>query len=419
MEQVIMNLAVNARDAMPAGGTLVLETTNLAVHGGPVPDGAYVALRVRDTGTGLSPEARAHLFEPFFTTKAKGKGTGLGLATVYGIVKQNQGEIHVESDPGRGTAFEILLPRSPEAPTLAPRPVPVGPVGGSETVLLVEDEPRLRDLLARSLRGAGYRVIAAASGGEALALGAEAIEQTCLLVTDLVMPGMDGRSTADALRRRHPSLPVLFVSGYAEEDGRPGELNAMTGFLSKPFTPGDLLTRIRGLLDGVAERLRPPVPGASSAAWRPELATGIREVDMQHRELLVQIAALERASLAGDLLQADDALAYLERYAAEHFATEELLMRDLGYPQLEAHRSLHVAFRSQLGLRKAAYREDRSQATLLLDLARWMEGWLGDHVLGADAEMARFVRSPGRLPVPGRAGVDVDEVLRAVEPDAT
>ena len=172
MEQVIMNLAMNARDAMPAGGTLVLETTNLAVHGGSVPDGAYVALRVRDTGTGLSPEARAHLFEPIFTTKAKGKGTGLGLATVYGIVKQNQGEIH-------------------------------------------------------------------------------------------------------------------------------------------------------------------------------------------------------------------------------------------------------VAFASQLGGRKAAYAEDRSQATLLVELARWMDGWVGDHVLGADAEMARFVRSRGRLPVPGRTGVDVDEVLRPVETDAT
>jgi len=419
MEQVIMNLAVNARDAMPAGGTLVLETTNLAVHGGSVPDGAYVALRVRDTGTGLSPEARAHLFEPFFTTKARGKGTGLGLATVYGIVKQNLGEIHVESEPGRGTAFEILLPRSLEAPASAPRPPLAGPARGSETVLLVEDEPRLRDLLARSLREAGYRVIAAGGGREALDLGPEAIEQSGILVTDLVMPGLDGRSTADALRRRHPSLPVLFISGYSQEDGRPGELNAITGFLSKPFTPGDLLGRIRGLLDGVAERGRPSVPEASRAAWRPELATGIREVDMQHRELLVRIAALERAALAGDLLQADDALAYLDRYAAEHFATEENLMRGLGYPLLEAHRSLHAEFASQLGRRKAAYAEDRSQATLLVELARWMEGWLGDHVLGADAEMARFVRSRGRLPVPGRAGVDVDEVLRPVEPDAT
>jgi hemerythrin-like metal-binding protein len=392
MEQVVMNLAVNSRDAMSGKGTLTVETTNLAVHGGTVPDGAYVALRVGDTGTGLSPEARAHLFEPFFTTKARGKGTGLGLATVYGIVKQSRGEIRVESEPGRGTVFEILLPRSLESPAEPHRPLPAVVTRGTETVLLVEDEERLRDLLARALRGAGYRVIVAGNGAETLELGAEAIDQTSILVTDLVMPVMDGRATASALRRRRPSLPVLFVSGYAEEGLHPGELDALTGFLPKPFTPGDLLARIRTMLDGAATPARPASPQGCNALWRPDLATGIREVDMQHRELLLQVAALEGAARAGDLQKADDALAYLERYAVEHFATEERIMRDLGYPELDAHRSLHLGFVAQLGRRKAAHAEARSPAVLLVELGRWMEAWLAEHVMGADAEMARFVR---------------------------
>jgi hemerythrin-like metal-binding protein len=261
----------------------------------------------------------------------------------------------------------------------------------------VEDEPRLRAILARALREAGYRVIVAGSGTEALELGSEAVEQTAILVTDLVMPGMGGRATAEALRRRHPALPVLFVSGYAEEDAHPGELDAATGFLSKPFSPATLLARVRELLDGARGADAPPT---WNAAWRTDLATGIREVDHQHRELLVRIATLEGAARAGDLTQAEEALDYLTRYAAEHFATEERIMRELGYPQLEPHRALHEAFSARLTERKEAHGRERSPVALLVDLARWMEAWLSEHVLGADAELARFCRTRRPVIVP-------------------
>jgi hemerythrin-like metal-binding protein len=318
-------------------------------------------------------------------------------------VKQSHGEIQVESEPGRGTTFEILLPRSLETPAQAPRPAPAAPSRGTETVLLVEDEERLRAILARALRDSGYRVIAASGGAEALALGSEAVEQTSILVTDLVMPGLDGRATAEALRRRHPALPVLFVSGYAEEEAHPGELGAATGFLAKPFSPAALLARVRELLDGVDGPGSAATPPTWNAAWRTDLSTGIREVDHQHRELLVRIATLEGAARAGELGQAEEALAYLARYAAEHFATEERIMRELGYPGLDAHRALHEAFSGQLAERQAAHARERSPAALLLELARWMESWLTDHVLGADAEMARFCRARTDAAVRGPA----------------
>jgi hemerythrin-like metal-binding protein len=283
-----------------------------------------------------------------------------------------------------------------------PRPTPAAPARGTETVLLVEDEERLRAILARALRESGYRVIAASGGAEALALGPEAVEQTSILVTDLVMPGLDGRATAEALRRRHPALPVLFVSGYAEEEAHPGDLGAAVGFLAKPFSPAALLARVRELLDGVDGPRSPATLPTWNAAWRTDLSTGIREVDHQHRELLVQIATLEGAARAGDLAQADEALAYLARYAAEHFATEERIMRELGYPGLESHRALHEAFSAELAERKVAHARERSPVVLLLDLARWMEAWLADHVLGADAEMARFCRGRADAPAGGR-----------------
>ena len=267
----------------------------------------------------------------------------------------------------------------------------------------MEDEERLRAILARALREAGYRVIVAASGTEALELGSEAVEQTAILVTGLVMPGLDGRATAEALRRRHPALPVLFVSGYAEEDAHPGELDAATGFLSKPFSPGHPArpgpgAARRGRRDGPRARRLP------AAAWRTDLATGIREVDHQHRELLVRIAALEGAARAGDLDQADEALAYLTRYAAEHFATEERIMRGprLSPPRIPPGAAPGV--RGPAGRAQGGPREGASPVVLLVELARWMEAWLSEHVLGADARVARYFRNrAGRRPGGRRA----------------
>jgi CheY-like chemotaxis protein len=206
-------------------------------------------LTVADDGPGLPQEVRDHLFEPFFTTKAKGKGTGLGLATVYGIVSQSGGAISVESAADLGTAFEIYLPRT-EASADEPEPVRAPRLlGGHETILLVEDDPSVGAVAARVLREAGYRVLHAQQGIEALALAAR--EPPQLLLTDVVMPGLDGRQVADAIGRAHPGTRVLFMSGYTEDAiVRHGVVEAGVQFLPKPFTPAGLLARVREVLEG-------------------------------------------------------------------------------------------------------------------------------------------------------------------------
>jgi two-component system, cell cycle sensor histidine kinase and response regulator CckA len=265
LEQVILNLAVNARDAMAGGGALTLETRNLPA-GEPspadAPDGAagdWVELRVRDTGTGMTPDVRAHLFEPFFTTKAPGKGTGLGLATVYGIVRQGGGHVRVESAPGQGSCFRVLLPR-----WLGPPPEPSGPdappaARGHEVVLVVEDDRAVRETTVRALSGGGYRVLVAGGGPEALALVERAGTPPDLVVTDLVMPGMGGRELASVLRARFPGLRLLFVSGYDRDAVQPsGPPDPGARFLPKPFTPSALLASVRAALDAVEPRVAGP-----------------------------------------------------------------------------------------------------------------------------------------------------------------
>ncbi len=256
IEQVIMNLAVNARDAMPSGGKLTIETANIEVDLSLISShpfmspGPYVRISVRDSGQGMSPEVQAHVFEPFFTTKPVGQGTGLGLATVYGIVKQSEGYILVESEPGQGTNFALYFPRIAEAAVAAERPTPVAATHGTEAVLVVEDDPHVREVTVRSLRAGGYVVLAASDGAEALDLGAREQGPLHLLVTDVVMPGLNGRVVADALRHHHPEMRVLYVSGHAEEAiVKHGVLEHGIEFLPKPFTASLLLARVRAVLD--------------------------------------------------------------------------------------------------------------------------------------------------------------------------
>ncbi len=256
MEQLLLNLAANARDAMPRGGKLVIETRNAVLDPGPSAAspsaGQWVHLVVRDSGAGMSPEVQERLFEPFFTTKEVGKGTGLGLATVHGIVVQNGGRVLVESEPGQGTTFEIRFPRTRKAPEEAPPPpVPVAAAArGTETLLVVEDDPRVRAVTVRALRGAGHRVLVAGSGPEALGIVEGEPGALQLVVTDVVMPGMSGKALVDALRLRRPGLRALFVSGYPQEViARSGVLDSGIAFLAKPFTPATLVARVRALLD--------------------------------------------------------------------------------------------------------------------------------------------------------------------------
>jgi signal transduction histidine kinase/CheY-like chemotaxis protein len=269
LEQVLMNLAVNARDAMPCGGFLTLETQNAELtpdyaleHEGVTP-GNYVALTVSDTGTGMDRETQTRIFEPFFTTKDEGKGTGLGLSSVWGIVTQSGGHIAVQSELGVGTTFKVYFPRvdpAPEVEEVEQRSKPPSAsVQGSETVLVVEDDIALRTLTAFLLRKNGYQVIEANDGVEALLMATHFSAEIALVVTDVVMPKMGGLDLAQRLLATRPHTKVLFVSGYTQEANlRQGELDPNWNFLPKPLTPDQLLPRVRALLDGIPpEGFRP------------------------------------------------------------------------------------------------------------------------------------------------------------------
>jgi two-component system, cell cycle sensor histidine kinase and response regulator CckA len=256
LDQVILNLALNARDAMPLGGKLIIETANRGFEGEQfsgqqIPPGHYVLLAVSDTGCGMDAETRSHLFEPFFTTKTQGKGTGLGLSTVYGIVRQSGGHIAVYSEPGHGTSVKVYLPRvatAGEATALSEEGTPL-PVG-TETILIAEDEDRVRSLAVAVLMQQGYTVIEARDGQEALALAKGYDGEIQLLLTDVVMPKMSGKDLADEMRRIRPGLKVVLCSGYTGDTVmQQGVLGASAPFLQKPFTLRSLAVTVRAVLD--------------------------------------------------------------------------------------------------------------------------------------------------------------------------
>jgi len=257
IEQVLMNLVVNARDAMPEGGKLTIETSNVdideeyAAHHVGVKPGSYVRLAVTDTGCGMDDQTKTQLYEPFFTTKEKGKGTGLGLSTVYGIVKQSGGNIWVYSELGLGTTFKIYLPRELSVKATANRLRAIlKPARGTETILVVEDEEALRKVAMRSLEAAGYTVLAAAAGDEALLISAQHAGIIHLLLTDVVMPRMSGQALAQSLLKTRPMAKVLYMSGYADNAFvHHGVVDEGTHFIGKPFTATDITRKVRDVLD--------------------------------------------------------------------------------------------------------------------------------------------------------------------------
>jgi signal transduction histidine kinase/CheY-like chemotaxis protein len=261
LDQVLLNLAVNARDAMPSGGRLRIQTSHVDLDEEmarsllELPAGSYASLLVSDTGAGMAPDVLPHIFEPFFTTKGPGKGTGLGLATVFGIVKQHHGGIQVLSEAGRGSSFQLFLPvLAPEERNVPPPASQVVRRRGSETILLVEDDPAVRRLARVMLERHGYRVVEAASGAEALTLMPGLIDQVALLLTDMVMPeGVGGKELARHLLAVKPGLKVVYMSGYsAEMAGRELALPKGEHFIQKPFTSESLLEAVRCCLDGPA-----------------------------------------------------------------------------------------------------------------------------------------------------------------------
>ncbi len=259
LEQVLVNLVVNARDAMPAGGHIQISATRAVLDQAEAarhPDaaaGEHVVLCVIDEGTGMSEQTKARIFDPFFTTKEKGKGTGLGLPTVFGIVRQAGGHLRVRSEPGTGSTFEVFLPHAPEKTSVpSTLPPPASAEGGTETILLVEDEPLVRHMVRRALEGRGYTVLEAGSGTEAIELSTALDSPIHLLLTDVVLPELTGREVAEAMERLRPGIRVLYMSGYPEDT----ELRRLTSelgvpFIAKPFTLTALAAAVRGVLDGL------------------------------------------------------------------------------------------------------------------------------------------------------------------------
>ncbi|HET9963381.1 MAG TPA: response regulator [Nitrospiraceae bacterium] len=278
LEQVIMNLVVNARDAMSNGGLLAIETSQAELrrtpmhHLQPLPPGSYVKITVTDTGCGMDSHILSHLFEPFFTTKGEHKGTGLGLSTVFGIVTKSGGAIDVWSQVGHGTTFDVYLPRiNPESAHLPAAEQPAPMRRGTETVLLVEDEPSVRDLVRDQLTKAGYQVIDATNGVEACLVATQQSGHLDLLLTDVVMPGMNGHELAQHLSVIKPNLRVLFMSGYLDDISLSAGLDAhRTAFLQKPFTPDVLTQTVRELLD------RPSPNVERFRTFFPKPASGLR-----------------------------------------------------------------------------------------------------------------------------------------------
>jgi two-component system cell cycle sensor histidine kinase/response regulator CckA len=329
IEQVIMNLAVNARDAMPSGGKLTIETSNVTLaeedsrFHAPLKPGDYVQLTISDTGAGMDAETQSHIFEPFFTTKGQ-RGTGLGLSTVYGIIKQSGGYIWVYSEPGKGTAFKIYLPRvaeSADAPARVVESADAAPVEpGTETILLAEDETNLRYLARQFLEKQGYRVLEAADGAAAIQIAVAHEGVIHLLLTDVIMPGMNGRELAQRVSEIRPNTKVLYMSGYTENViGHNGTLDAGVRLLQKPFTLRDLKSKVREVLDStpIPPEVAMPVRAQAAAAQGREQSSLSRaqrfqlHLPLKYRQLHEEKwhdGTTRNISRSGMLFQSEDLL---------------------------------------------------------------------------------------------------------------
>jgi hemerythrin-like metal-binding protein/PAS domain S-box-containing protein len=397
-QDALLNLATNASDAMPKGGCLTIETSNkvldshyCGLHPGSTP-GEYVRLNVSDTGIGIEAERLDHIFEPFFTTKEQGKGTGLGLATVYGFCQRSGGHVTVYSTPGVGTTFSIYLPRS-QAAVQGPG-IPDGgepgslPPGGHESILIVDDEPQLLELAAANLQSLGYRVLTASDGSEAWAI-LNADPGIDLLFTDMVMPGaISGMELARQATDRFPALKVLLTSGCSgkmEAEGAPAFF--VTNKLDKPYSKTELAQRIRKVLDASSvQAAEAPVDGCPfvnmELGWNESFSIGMPEMDADHLRLLeLYNDILGSVTGAEEAAALDAALNNLMQYAQEHFQREEAIMAACAYPGLENHRQVHALLLEELEQMDRKRKQGELHLTEMVALIR---NWWLDHTQGMD-----------------------------------
>jgi hemerythrin-like metal-binding protein len=405
LEDSLLNLAVNARDAMPQGGTITIQTSNLFVrshdrrHNNLKP-GEYVCISVTDTGTGIPETLIDRVMEPFFSTKPTGQGTGLGLAMVYGFVKRSNGRIDLQTKPGVGTTVKMTFPRSLEAPTRGEQDQvqDAEPPHGDETVLVVDDEEQLLAVERAILESLGYSIITANNPKDALRILAH--DPTIqLLLSDVVMPGgITGYDLAEQARINHPELPIVMTSGYSDSEACHKRSKVMRlETLAKPFTSKELGLRVRNALDQKPADFGPKLPGSVGTEfdelvaleWEPAYSVGVEAVDRDHQNLLKMVLA-SRETLDSNPNKLTEMLSQLAADCERHFELEEQLMEKCGYPALAHHRKLHGELSRLLKEKLKGWQEGSANADELRGL---LGGWWQDHIRIADGAFAPYCES--------------------------